>query len=119
MNDRDPNQFISSNVLTDTRPAFEASFTDQQTMTGLYLCVLVKGQLPSGERGYCYFGIFADTLIKFIERHSDDAAFNPKQIKGIVLARSTGEPSPEIREFMRMKFSFSDETTILELSRLE
>ncbi len=88
-------------------------------MTGLYLCVLVKGVLPSGERGYCYFGTFADTFVKFLERHSDCEAFNPHQLNGIVLARSTGEPSPEIREFMRMKFSFSDENSVLELSRLD
>jgi len=43
--------------------------------------------------------------------------FNPKQLGAIVLARSTGVPSPEIREFIRRNFSVSKEGIILELSR--
>lgn len=95
----------------------EPSFVERRWLKGLYLCVLVRGQLPGGARGYAYFGIFADTLIDFINRHQPHHPFNPNQMKAIVLARTTGAPSPEIREFMRMKFSFDDEVAILEISR--
>lgn len=96
---------------------FEATFLDRRWLKGLYLCVLVQGQLPSGIRGYAYFGVFADTLIDFVDRYQPTQPFNPTQLKAIVLARSTGEPTIEIREFMRMKFSFHGELTILEVSR--
>ena len=96
---------------------FEPSFLDRRWLKGLYLCVLVQGQLPSGHRGYCYFGVFADTFITFIDRYQPRQSFNPTQLKASVLARSTGAPSPEIREFMKMKFSFHETIVILELSR--
>lgn len=96
---------------------FEPSFLDRRWLKGLYLCVLVQGQLPSGHRGYCYFGVFADTFIAFIDRYQAHQPFNPTQLKAIVLARSTGAPSPEIREFMKMKFSFHETLVILEVTR--
>ena len=95
---------------------FEPSFVDRQWLKGLYLCVLVQGQLPIGFNGYCYFGVFAETLIDFVDRYQPEQPFNPTQLKAIVLARSTGDPSIEIREFMRMKFSFDREVAILEIS---
>ena len=75
------------------------------------------GHAPGGSRAYCYFGVFADKLIDFIDRYQPNQPFNPNQLKAIVLARSTGFPSIEIREFMRMKFSFDAEVAILEVSR--
>ncbi len=96
---------------------FEPSFLDRRWLKGLYLCVLVQGQFPSGQRGYCYFGVFADTFIAFIDRYQAHQPFNPTQLKAIVLARSTGQPSTEIREFMKMKFCFHETLVILEVSR--
>lgn len=98
-------------------PRFDSRFKDQQYVKELYLCVLVQGTIPSGERGYCYFGVFADKFLQFMNRLQLGAPFNPKQFGAIVLARSVGEPTPEIREFMRMKFSFSEDSVILEISR--
>lgn len=108
----------SGNTCLDTNPPrFETLFKDKQYLKELYLCVLVQGTLPNGQSGYCYFGVFADKLLQFMNRLQLGAPFNPKQLGAIVLARSIGEPSPEIREFMRMKFSFSEESVILEISR--
>jgi hypothetical protein len=104
-------------TMTPTSARFEPQFRDKKLLGDMYLCILVKGVLPSGQRGYCYFGIFADTFVNFLNRLDLEKPFNPKDIKAIVLARSTGEPSCEIREFMRMKFSFAEATTVLEISR--
>lgn len=119
--DVSPSSFQSSSPFSTQSPSplkhFEPSFLDRRWLKGLYLCVLVQGQLPSGHRGYCYFGVFADTFITFIDRYQAHQPFNPIQLKAIVLARSTGQPSPEIREFMKMKFSFHETLVILEVSR--
>lgn len=106
-------------IATSTATHFEPSFVDRRWMKGLYLCVLARGQLEHGVRGYAYFGVFSDTFVDFFDRYQPIQPFNPNQLKAIVLARSTGEPSVEIREFMRMKFSFDHESTILELSNGE
>jgi hypothetical protein len=103
--------------LTVNPPRFETLFRDQPFVKELYLCVLVQGTLQNGQPGYCYFGVFADKLLQFMNRMQMGTPFNPKQFGAIVLARSTGVPSPEIREFMRMKFSFSEDSVILEISR--
>lgn len=100
-----------------TSDHFEPSFLDRRWLKGLYLCVFVQGQQPTGTRAYGYFGVFADALLDFVDRYQPHQPFNPSQLKAIVLARSTGEPTTEIREFMRMKFSFDDDVTILEISR--
>ena len=102
---------------TESSPHFEPQFRDRKLLGDMYLCVLVKGILLNGQPGYCYFGIFADTFVNFLNRLDRTKPFNPKDIKAIVLARAAGEPSPEIREFMRFKFSFAEETTVLEISR--
>jgi hypothetical protein len=95
----------------------ELSMAEKLNLKNIYCCVLVKGHNAEGTPLYCYFGIFLDTVEKMAEDIKGGKAFNPKDYKAIVLARSTGEPSPEIREFMRMKFSFSEDDIILELSR--
>ena len=87
----------------------------------LYLCVRVDGEDPSGHKCYAYFGIFFEDFQKLLRHLETNESMNPKDANAIVLARSTGIPSPEIREFMRMKFSFADETKkqpiILEISK--
>jgi hypothetical protein len=98
-------------------PRFEPQFRDKKLLGDMYLCVLVKGILPTGQPGYCYFGVFADAFVNFLNRLDLKKPFNPKDIKAIVLARAAGEPSDHIREFMRFKFSFAEETTVLEISR--
>lgn len=85
--------------------------------SNLYTCILVQGTNDAGQPCYAYFGLFADRLVDLINGLTRNPRFNPKDVGGIVLARSTGEPSPEIREFMRMKFSFSENDIVLELSR--
>lgn len=121
-----PSSVPCSDVLTRTADAnivpsvskhFELSFLDRRWLKELYACVLVMGHVSGGSRGYCYFGVFADKLIDFIDRYQPGQPFNPNQLKAIVLARSAGFPSIEIREFMRMKFSFDSEVLILEVSR--
>ncbi|HQX50362.1 MAG TPA: hypothetical protein PLR25_10665, partial [Planctomycetaceae bacterium] len=57
---------------------FEPQFRDRKPLSDMYACVLVKGVLPGGARGYCYFGIFADTLVKFLNQFKSGDAFNPK-----------------------------------------
>lgn len=108
---------LATDAISTESNHFEPSFLDRRWLKELYLCVLVKGQLPSGTRGYAYFGVFSDTLLDFFDRYQTNQPFNPNQLKAIVLARSTGEPCVEIREFMRMKFNFHQEIAILELSR--
>ena len=100
-----------------TSTHFEPEFRDKKLLGDMYLCILVKGILPTGQPGYCYFGVFADAFVNFLNRLDLKKPFNPKDIKAIVLARAAGEPSDHIREFMRFKFSFAEETTVLEISR--
>ncbi len=87
----------------------------------LYLCVRVDGESPTGAACYAYFGIFLDDYLALLRSLQRQPSMNPQDCRGIVLARSTGEPSPEIRQFMRLKFSFADEIAhepaVLEVSR--
>lgn len=115
--DNDPTHTSATVSPLSASDHFEPSFLDRRWLKGLYLCVLVQGQQTTGTRAYCYFGVFADALLDFVDRYQPNQPFNPSQLKAIVLSRSTGEPTNEIREFMRMKFSFDYEVTILELSR--
>jgi hypothetical protein len=96
---------------------FEPSFVDRRWLKGLYLCMLALGEIRSDVCGYCYFGVFADVLLDFFDHYRPNQPFNPSQLKAIVLARSTGQPTASIREFMRQKFSFDDEMVVLEISR--
>lgn len=93
------------------------SVAERMNLKNVYCCVLVKGHNEEGVPVYCYFGIFLDAVESMRDDIKTGSPFNPKDYKAIVLARSTGEPSPEIREFMRMKFSFSDEEVMFELSK--
>jgi hypothetical protein len=106
-----------ANIASSVSKHFESSFLDRRWLKELYACVIVMGHAPGGSRAYCYFGVFANTLIDFIDRYKPTQPFNPIQLKAVVLARSTGYPSIEIREFMRAKFSFDSGVTILEVSR--
>ncbi|MFY7874260.1 MAG: hypothetical protein ACOVQM_02360 [Pirellula sp.] len=103
--------------LETSVPRFAPLFKDQQYLKELYLCVLVTGTLPDGQPGYCYFGVFADKFLQFMNRLQIGTPFNPNQFGAIVLARSSGTPTSMIREFMRVRFSFSEENVILEISR--
>jgi hypothetical protein len=89
-------------------------------LQNLYLCVRVEGQDAAGTPRYAYFGLFADKLLTMMEQLKKNPAMNPKDLGGIVLARAAGEPSDEIHDFMRMKFSFGDpvrhSSAILEIS---
>ena len=95
----------------------ELSIAEKMNLKNIYCCVLVKGKNDDGEPVYCYFGIFLDTVEKMADDIQKGKDFNPKDYKAIVLARSTGEPSPEIRDFMRMKFSFAEEEIVFEISK--
>lgn len=95
----------------------ELSIAEKMNLKNVYCCVLVKGQDEDGTPLYCYFGIFLDTVEKMAEDIKAGKPFNPKDYRAIVLARSTGEPTPEIQEFMRMKFSFSESDIVFELSK--
>lgn len=96
---------------------YQPSLLERQFGSNLYVCVLVQGPNDEGAPCYAYFGLFADRLAELTRIAAAGRPFNPKDIGAIVLARSTGEPSPEIREFMRIKFSFSDDSVVLETSR--
>ena len=93
------------------------SVAEKMNLTNIYCCVLVKGQNTDGVPVYCYFGVFLDTVEAIRNHIKSGLPFNPKDYKAIVLARSTGEPSPEIREFMRMKFSFAEDEVVFELAK--
>jgi hypothetical protein len=94
----------------------EISAFERLNLKNVYCCVLVKGKNSDGVPVYAYFGIFLDMVEEIAEHVKSGRPFNPKDYRAIVLARSTGEPSPEIREFMRRKFSFSEENVILEIT---
>lgn len=99
------------------------SMVDRVHAKNLYVCVRVDGENEQGLPCYAYFGLFVDDFQKMLQHLEKNASVKPKDFRGIVLARSTGEPSPEIREFMGMKFSFGGETEdrppMLELSRIK
>lgn len=95
----------------------ELSIAEKMNLKNIYCCVLVKGKDADGTPLYCYFGIFLDTVEKMAEDIKAGKKFNPKDYRAIVLARSTGEPTPEIAEFMRMKFSFSESDIVFEISK--
>ena len=96
---------------------YQPSLLERQFGSNLYVCVLVQGPNDEGTPCYAYFGLFADRLAELTRIAAAGRPFNPQDIGAIVLARSTGEPSPEIREFMRIRFSFSDDSVVLETSR--
>jgi hypothetical protein len=83
----------------------------------IYCCLLVKGTGSASERRYAYFGVFLAEIPEILRKVERGLPFNPKDHGTIVLARGDGEPDPEIREFMRRKFSFGESLVALELSR--
>jgi len=95
----------------------EFSFAEKQHSTNLYACVLAQGIRDGDIPCYCYFGVFLHDLARICEHLRTGRGFNPKDFNGIVLARSDGEPTQEVRDFVRRKFSFGDDKTILEISR--
>ncbi len=94
----------------------ELAVSEQMNLKNIYACVLAKGTNPEGNRCYAYFGIFLESMDKMVKDIKAGKPFNPKDYNTIVLARGEGEPDPEIREFMRRKFSFAEDQVILELS---
>jgi hypothetical protein len=110
-------QVESNNEGKNAVKDVEFTFCEKELLKSIYLCVLVKGTLPNGEKGYCYFGLFGDSLVQILKTYRDGQSFNPRDVKAIVLARSTGEPSTEIVAFMRHRFSFAEDQGILEISR--
>ncbi|WP_339743722.1 hypothetical protein [uncultured Rubinisphaera sp.] len=93
------------------------SFTEKLHIKNLYTCILAKGPLPNGQIGYCYFGVFLNDFDKIRLHLESRKPFNPKDFNCIVLARGEGEPTDEIRHFMKRKFSFAEDKTILEISQ--
>jgi hypothetical protein len=82
----------------------------------IYCCVLVKGTNAAGKRCFAYFGVFLKDMGEIKRRVDLRKPFNPTSHQCTVLARGEGEPDDELQEFMRRKFSFSNEEAILELS---
>jgi hypothetical protein len=82
----------------------------------IYCCVLVKGTNAAGERCFAYFGTFVRDLREIKRRIDLGKPFNPANHSCIVLARGRGEPDEHLQNFMRHKFSFSNDEVILELS---
>ena len=95
----------------------QLSVSEQLNLKNVYTCVLVKGEHEDGRRFYAYFGLFLDNMEKVIEAAENGTPFNPKDLNAIVLARAEGEPSQEVRDFMRRKFSFSEDEVVLEISQ--
>ncbi|MBN8530970.1 MAG: hypothetical protein J0L97_03800 [Alphaproteobacteria bacterium] len=87
-----------------------ANFTRQLAEKALFYCVLFKGQTPNGEACFAYVGIHHNDLIKALDLMTRDAVFNPKNHHGMVLARGLGEPSKELRAYMRQRFRFSEDS---------
>jgi hypothetical protein len=96
------------------------SMAERLQAKNMYLCVRVDGENPAGQACYAYFGIFLEDFLQMVCHLQKSDSMNPKDCRAIVLARSTGQPTPAIREFMRRKFSFADETqnqpVLLEIS---
>ncbi len=82
----------------------------------IYCCVLTKGVNPAGNRCFAYFGVYVRELNEIMRRIDLGKPFNPTNHSCIVLARGEGEPDEELQDFMRRKFSFSNEEVVLELS---
>lgn len=100
-------------------PDFPLSLVERHHVCNLYLCVRIDGINPQGLPVYCYCGLFLENLLALLKRLKDMPHANPKDFGGIVLCRAPGQPTAEIEEFMRMKFSFARETepVVLEISR--
>ncbi|NDF11427.1 MAG: hypothetical protein EB060_01230 [Proteobacteria bacterium] len=94
----------------------ELSRIEQMNMDNLFCCVLAKGKDSSGEAFYIYFGIHMDNLEKLVATVKETGSFNPKDFQAAVLARHSGEPPKEVRDFLRERFSFSDNSVVLELA---
>ncbi len=99
--------------------SLELGHTERLHLQNLYLCVCLQGANLDGEECYAYFGIFLDSLLPMLNAIDAGRAINPKDHQSIVLARGLGQPSQEVQEFMRRKFSFGhpDQDVILEISR--
>lgn len=89
---------------------------EKQICSQLFLCILVQGPNPQGEPCYAYFGLPADRLPELTQIAAAGRPFNPQDMGAVVLARSTGEPSPEIRDFMWRTFHFSEDSVVLQVS---
>lgn len=96
--------------------SWSLTFAERELRNNIYACVLVRGVNPAGSPCYAYFGIFYDSLPEIRRIALSGKPFNPKDVRAIVLARAVGEPSPEIQEFMQMKFSFAMDRIVLECS---
>ena len=93
------------------------SYLEHLQDRNIYCCLLVKGTGDEGQRRYAYFGVFLADVPEILRKVERGLPFNPKDHGTIVLARGDGEPDSAIRDFIRKKFSFEDDKTILELSR--
>lgn len=92
------------------------SATERLHLGNLYLCLLARGVNPDGQRCYAYFSLFASDVARLFAVASRGQPLNPKDFGAIVLARSTSDPDPAIEDFMRYKFSFQDDSIVLEYS---
>lgn len=100
----------------DSGESWSLTFAERELRNNIYACVLVRGVNPAGSPCYAYFGIFYDSLPEIRRIALSGKPFNPKDVRAIVLARAVGDPSPEIQEFMQMKFSFAMDRIVLECS---
>lgn len=94
----------------------EFSRLEQMNLDNLFCCVLAKGKDSEGEPFYIYFGIHMDNLQKLMIAVKQTGKFNPKDFQAAVLARHSGEPPKEVRDFLKDRFSFSDNSVVLELA---
>lgn len=101
----------------DTDPdGWKLTFSEREFRHNIYTCVLVRGVNPAGNPCYAYFGIFYESLPELRRIALSGRPFNPRDVRAIVLARALGDPTPEIEDYMRMKFSFASDRIILECS---
>lgn len=77
-------------------------------------CVLFKGVNPDGEEAYAFVALHLDEMNKVLDRIKETGGFNPKDFNATVLARYAGEPSEEVKRFMRRKFGYSEDNVVIQ-----
>ena len=85
-------------------------------LDNVFACLEVKGENSDGKEVYVYFGVFLDDLERLISTVENTGSFNPVDFNAAIIARSEGEPSDEIKNFLQEKFGFEDGQVTLEIS---
>jgi hypothetical protein len=83
----------------------------------MFCCVEARGKNAEGKEICIYFGIHLHNLQRLLADVKEKKQFNPKNYNAGVLAWAVGgEPTKEMKKFMRTKFSYNEDVVILEIA---